>query len=223
VRAPRVDSARDAIGGRREGGAALLIALLTVLVVSAIGAVLISVAIVETTITGAHRYAAEASYAADAAFERALRDLDLLPDWSLALLPPPANVQSTFVDGQLYPSAPDGRQLDVMALTAARQAHSDAQSGPSVFGADSPQWRIYAHSSLAAILPPGTPVQPAYVLVWVSDDGEDGDGDPAIDSNSRIAVFAEAYGSGGARRAIEGSLGRSAQGTLAVLNWRHVH
>ena len=205
---------------KREDGAALVIALLVAVLLGGIGAVVISITITETLIAAAYRNSVETSYAADAAFERALTDLASLPDWSLVLLPAPANVQSTFVDGQARPAAPDGRRLDVDALTQARQAESDARYGPAIFHADAPQWRLFAQSPLSALLPAGAPAQPAYLLVWVADDGLDGDGDPALDSNSTVLVFAEAYGSAGARRSVEAAVGRSAAGTLTLLSWR---
>jgi hypothetical protein len=203
-----------------QHGAALVTALLVTVLLTALGAVIISITITETLIAGAYRHAAEASYAADAAFERALLDLAALPNWSLVLLPPPAHVQSSFVDGQARPRAPDGRSLDVAALTRARQADSDLRHGPHVFADNAPQWRLFAQSSLSSVLPAGAPAQPAYVLVWVADDGPDGDGNPALDSNGRLLVFVDAYGSGGSRRSLEAAVGRSPAGILSVLAWR---
>jgi hypothetical protein len=203
-----------------ESGAALLLALLTIMLLSAVAAVLVNVTTTETMIAAAHRHAQETSYAAESAVERALRDLAELQDWSLALLPSPANVQSTFVDGQLYPVTPAGTQLDVGALTLARQAESDTHAGPSVFSNDSPRWRLYAHAALADIVPVGMPVQPAYVLVWVADDGADGDGDASLDTNGRMLVFADAYGAGGTRRSVEAAIEKTPEGMLKVLTWR---
>ena len=92
--------------------------------------------------------------------------------------------------------------------------------GRGNFGADRPVWRLYAHASLQSILPPGTIAPRAYVLVWVQDDGGDGDGDPAKDSNGIVLVCAEAYGPGGARRRVEASIGRAAPGGVRLLAWR---
>lgn len=207
---------------RDERGAALLAALLLGVLLAGLGATILTVARIETLIVAAHRRTIETSYAAEAAFERALRDLDVLPDWTPVLAPPPANVQSTFVDGSSRPRAPDGRTLDVQALTVGRQTDSDTTAGPGIFGADAPQWRLFAHADLSSILPAGAPSPPAYLLVWVADDGLDGDGDPARDSNGRILVFAEARGAAGARRAVEGVAARCADGVLCVASRRHV-
>jgi hypothetical protein len=203
-----------------QSGAALIVGLLITVLIAGIAAVVITITTTETLISGAHRHVAETTYAADAAFERALAELAALPAWSPLLLAPPANLQSSFVDGQSNPVAPDGRQLDLLALTRARQADSDTRQGTAVFGADRPQWRLFAHTSLAGILPAGTPAPQAYLLVWVADDGTDGDGDACSDTNNRVLVHAEAYGSGAARRSVEALIGRTAEGILQVLSWR---
>lgn len=204
-----------------ERGSAILIALLTTLLLGSIGAALTVVTSTETLIAGAHRHAEEAAAAAEAAFELALHDLAAQATWSSVLAPPPANITSTFVDHQQVVAAPDGRPLDLARLTADRQRDSDAAYG--AFGADSPRWRLFLHSPLQAVLPSGTFAVGAYLVAWVADDGGDGDGDPAADANGRILVHAEAYGAAGARRAIEGAIGRSsAGGALQVLSWREL-
>ena len=205
---------------RDEQGAALIAALLIGILLAGLGAAVINVSSTETLITTAHRNLHETAYAAEAAFERALLDLDLVPDWSLVLASPPSNLQSTFVDGQSHPPAPDGRILDVAALTLRRQADSDDSAGAGTLGADSPRWRLFAHARLDGVLPAGTPAPAAYLLVWVADDGLDGDGDASKDSNGSVLVFAEAYGPGGARRAVDGVAARAADGTIRALSRR---
>jgi hypothetical protein len=206
----------------REKGAALLIAILTTLLLAAMAASLVYVSTTETLISSAFRHGAEASNAADAALERALLDLDLLGSWSAAILPSPANVVSSFADGRTQFVAPDGRRFDLGQLTAQRQRESDATYGSQAFGADSPQWRLYAHAPLSEVLPPASVCQPAYLIVWVADDGWDADGNPSLDSNGRVLIHAEAYGGGGARRAVEASVGRARGGWLQVLTRRAV-
>jgi hypothetical protein len=205
---------------RSEKGAALLIAIITTLLLAALAASLVYISTTETLIASAFRHAEEASNAADAALERALLDLDLLADWSTALLPAPANVPSSFCDARTQFVAPDGRRFDLGQLTTQRQRDSDAMYGVQVFGPDNPQWRLYAHAPLGEILPTGAVSQPAYLIVWVADDGGDGDGNPSIDTNRRVLVHAEAYGSGSARRAVEASVGRTPGGWLQVLTRR---
>jgi hypothetical protein len=200
-----------------ERGVALLLALVTTALLTALAASLLIATSAETLISGSYRASAEAFYAADAALERAIHELSLLPDWTPVLLAPPSNVLGSFDDGSGVATAPDGRPIPVSALTIERQAESDARGN---FGPDRPLWRLYAHASLQSILPPGAIAPPAYVLVWVQDDGGDGDGDPAKDSNGIVLVSAEAYGPGGARRRVEASIGRVAPGGVRLLAWR---
>jgi hypothetical protein len=208
---------------RQERGAALLIALLTLVLLTAIATCLVAVSTTETLISAAHRHSQETLAAAEAALERALHDLAALPDWTPLVAPSPANLTAPYSGRQLTPAAPDGTRLDLARLASERQRDSDAHYGPQAFGADSPQWRLYAHMAFADLLPPALAAPLAYLIVWMADDGEDGDGNPAVDANGRLLVYAEAYGSGAARRGMEASVGRSGNGILQVLAWREVH
>jgi hypothetical protein len=203
-----------------QRGAALLITLLMVVVLGALAAGVVTITITETMISGAHRTAQETAYAAEAALERAIHDLATIGDWSPVLALPPGNLTSTFFDGQLSPTAPDGRRLDTPTLTVERQRNSDARDGPLVTASDWPRWRVYAQGSLDR-LPTRAPGPPAYLIVWVADDRE-GDGDPGRDTNGQILVLAEAYGTGGARRAVEAVIRRSAPGVVQLLTRRAV-
>jgi hypothetical protein len=187
-------------------------------VLGALAAGVITVTITETTIAGAHRSALEASYAAEAALERAIHDLATVTDWSAVLSTPPSSQTSTFLDGHISPDGPDGRRLDVARLGLERQRNSDARDGSFINAADWPRWHLYAQGSLDLLATPATG-PPAYLFVWVADDGE-GDGDPAHDSNDQILVHAEAHGVGGARRSVEAVIRRSGPGVVQVLTRR---
>jgi hypothetical protein len=202
-----------------ERGAALLLALAGTALITAVAASLIVIVLSETRIAGSFRAAQEVLYAADAGLERALHDLAAAPDWT-PLLESPPSLTASFDDGAMVASAPDGRVLSMAALGAERQAVSDASSGPGVFGADSPSWRLFGHGYLADILPPGLVAQPGYVLVWVADDGLDGDGDPSRGRNGRILVYVDAYGVGGARRGIEAAVARAGAAGVRLLAWK---
>ena len=203
-----------------ERGVAVVLALLLALLVGAIAAALVVLTTTETLISASFRHGQESSYGAEAALERALDDLATMPDWSPVLAAAPANVVSSFDDGVASPLAPDGRRLDLARLTADRQRESDVRDGPTVFGADSPRWRLFAHAPLSALLAaPGLDL-PLYLVVWVADDELDGDGDPAVNRNGRIVVWAMAFGAGGARRSVEARVGRRDGGDLQLLAWR---
>jgi hypothetical protein len=203
-----------------ERGAALFIALLVAVILGALAAGLVAVTITETMISSAHRSVQEAAFAAEAGLERAIHDLATVSDWSSVLSAPPANLTSTFMDGLSTIRTPDGRTFEVASLTSERQRTSDARDGPSLAVPDWPLWRLYAQGSLDRLPSPG-PVSPAYLLVWVADDGE-GDGDPGVDSNGQILVHAEAYGASGARRGVEAAIRRAQPPVVQVLARRPV-
>jgi hypothetical protein len=206
-----------------ERGSAILMALLLALLVGAIAAALVAVTTTETLIAASYRHAQEAAFGAEAALERALHDLSIEPDWSRVLAAPPANLTSTFDDGQAAVRGPDGATLDLAQLTAVRQRDSDARYGASTFGADTPQWRLYAHAAPRDLLSARGLEVPLYLVVWVADDESDGDGDASADSNRRILVRAAAYGARGARKAVEARLARTPTGELRLDGWRPVH
>jgi len=70
----------------------------------------------------------------------------------------------------------------------------------------------------------------AYVVVWVSDDPLETDGDPLVDGDETtgsnpgkgiLQVRAQAYGPAGAARIIEMTIRRAAMGNR-VLSWREI-
>lgn len=207
----------DSVSHQR--GVAVLMALLMALLVGAIAAVLITLTTTETIISASFRHAREASYGAEAALERALHDLSTMPDWSMALSPPPVNVTSTLDDGQSYPRGPDGRRIDLAQLTAQRQAESD---GPVVLTADRPVWRLFAHAPLRALSTGQGFDLPLYLVVWIADDESDDDGEPTIDSNQQVLVWAVALGTRGARRSITARIARTGGGDLRLVTRREI-
>jgi hypothetical protein len=204
----------------KERGAALLLALISAALIAAIAASLIVSTSTDLMITGSYRSSLEAMYGVEAGVERAIGELATVPDWSVVLAAPPSNVIASFDDGSAFAAAPDGRRLSVPGLTAARQAVSNTVYGPTEFGADSPAWRLYAHAPLQSQLSPGLIAPPGYILVWVADDGEDGDGDPTKDSNGQLLVYGDAYGVSGSRRAVEIAIARAAPTAIRVLSWK---
>lgn len=211
---------RVVLAASEDTGAALLLAILTTAFVTAVALSLVAVTATDTLISGSHRTGQECLHAAEAGVERALAELAVTPDWSPVLASPPASVVASFSDGAASPRAPDGRPLPLAALTAARQAASDVDAGVAVFGGDRPAWRLYATGSLASLMPAGASAQPAYMLVWVADDGGDGDADPDRDANGRILVHAEAYGMSGGRRIVDVTAARAAPAQIRVVTWR---
>jgi hypothetical protein len=203
-----------------DRGIAVVIALLAMVLLGALAAALVTLTTTETLVSASFRRSLEVAHGAEAALERGLHDLSAMADWSPALAAPPANVTSSFDDGATTPRGPDGRMLDLPRLTADRQRASDARGGPAIFGANSPEWRLFAHAPLRALLAEPGPDLPLYLAVWIADDESDGDGNPDLDTNGRILVGAVAFGAGGARGEVEARIERAVGGELRLLAWR---
>ena len=204
-----------------QRGVAVVIALLIALLISAIAGALVMLTTTETLISASFRQNDEAAYGAEAALERGLHDLATMPNWSPALTASPANATSSFNDGESRPVAPDGRVLDLARLTAARQRESDERYRPAVFGADTPQWRLFAHDFLRGLLngsrsrhssvPGGVGCRRR--VRWRRQ--------PEIDSNGQILIYAVALGAGGARQSVQARVGRAEAGQIRLLAWRN--
>ena len=240
--APRAAHAGDT-ACLREKGIALIVALLATLVLSALGLSLLVMASTETLIAGHYRDGVEAFHAADAGLERAIPELALAPDWSV-VLDSPGGVRSaapsTFGDATVSAVLGDGHTLDLVKLTnllncpqvyppiatLCTAAQMDDAAGSRPWGSNNPRWRLYANGRLSA-LTAGID-SPYYVIVWVADDPAENDGDPARDGMDAanpgagiLQVRSEAFGPGGARRAVEATLGRAGTG-LRIISWRLV-
>lgn len=232
--------------GRRlseEGGVALIISLLAMLLLTALGMSLMLTTTTESMVTGNYRDGIEGLYAADAGIERTMQDLLTVPDWNTVLASTDgvtSSVMSPFTGDTLVPTLTDGRTLDLVKATAAANCPqvspptsggcSSSQMDASIverpWGRNNPRWRIYAHGPVADFLPTGTINSPFYVVVWVADDPSESDcnpsrdGDPPMDCGNGfvppanlgagvIQLRAEAFGPGGAHRAIMTTLART--------------
>ena len=191
-------------GSARERGSALLCTLMVTGVIATLGAALALVVATEAVVAGNYHASQQGLYAAEAGVERTIGELRLLPTWRD--VPGPSFITSAtgFNDGQTVPRAPDGSTLNLVQLTARRQSESDAVYP---IGADRPVWRLYAHAPLDQMVP-GAEVGTAYVVVWLADDPDDLDGNPAVDANDSVMIRAEAFGTRGGKRAVEATIQR---------------
>jgi hypothetical protein len=184
---------------RRDRGSVLLSALLVIVLIATLGAALGLVVSTELTAAANYEGSERALYAADAGIERAIGELRLLSTWARVPTPSSTTSSSDFDDGQSVPRAPDGLTLNLAQLTSGRQAESDTLYPISP---NRPVWHLFAHAPLNRIVPGAAAASP-YVVVWISDDVDELDGDPAIDSNDVVVVHAEAFGIRGGKRAVE--------------------
>jgi type IV pilus assembly PilX-like protein len=201
----------------REDGTALVIALMAVMLLTALGAAVIMVTNTETRISGNYRNGQEALYAADAAVERVVQDLLMVPRWNDILA---GSAQSSFVDGaaNAEKALPGGGVMRLDTATTQLQADSDAGA---VWGANNPRWRLFAWGPLHDMVP-GTEIDsPMYMAVWIADDPADAppdpagnpgtvpDGNPLVDANGTLTLHAEAFGPGLTRKVIEVTVART--------------
>jgi len=203
-----------------ERGTALIIALMAMMLLTALGAAVVMVSNTETHIAANYRNSQEALYAADAAVERVVQDLLLVPRWNDIL---GGTAQSGFVDGAMTSAKtlPGGGTMTLCCgpNTATAQLQSETDT-LNQWGANNPQWKLFAWGPLGDMLPNQQIDSPMYVAVWVADDPADGvpdvngiaatpDGNPLADANGTLTLHAEAIGPSGTRKVIEVTVART--------------
>jgi type IV pilus assembly PilX-like protein len=130
-----------------ERGVALIVVMLVMMALSALGMSLALVTSTERQVTATYRDGMAVLYAADAALERVLPDLE---------------ATSSFIDGPPGPRRmPDGTLIDLHDLTS---MVSEARSGGV------PPWQLFGHGplSIATAHSPGV-----YAIVWRAADPSD--------------------------------------------------
>jgi hypothetical protein len=208
---------------KNERGAALVVSLMAMLLLSALGLALVMTTMTETKIAGNFTVGQEAMYAADAAIERAMQDVLTVADWDAMLA---GSVKSAFVDG-----APGNRDIGggySFSLTEATNVMNcnktatctatemDTTTEDRPWGANNPRWQLYAHGPVNNFLSTGTLNSNLYVVVWVADDPSETDNLPLQDGNTStnpgtgvITMRAAAYGANGVNRIIDVTLSRT--------------
>jgi hypothetical protein len=210
-----------------ERGIALVVALMTMLLLTALGIALTLVTATETKISGNHRAGSEALYAADAAVERVMQDLLTVPDWNRIL---DGSLSSSFIDGAPGVRQTTAGEINLIEatnmvrcgkLTACTDADMDLPTDERPWGKNNPRWQLYAYGPVVDLLPSETINSDNYVIVWVADDPAECDDNPAQDGGPPgasctlnlgggvISMLAHAYGAGGVRRVIETTVART--------------
>jgi hypothetical protein len=197
---------------KNEEGSALIIALMAMMLLTALAAVVIMVSSTEVKIAGNYNNAQETLYAADAAVERVVQDLLLVPRWNDILT---GTVKSALIDGSANTAkaVPGGQAIllcdagcGTNSATGQLQAATDALNQ---WGANSPKWRLFAYAPLKDMLPDVTIDSPSYIAVWIADDPAEIDGDPQADTNGTLTLHAEAFGPTGTHKVIEVTVART--------------
>jgi hypothetical protein len=190
---------------RNQQGTALIIALMAMMLLTALGATVVMVTRTETAIANNYRNSQEALYAADAAIDRVVQDLLMVPRWNDMLA---GTTTSSFMDGSASSSKtlPGGGTLTLTSATAELQSVTDTANA---WGANNPQWKLFAWGPLSEVASNITIDSPMYVAVWVADDPAETDNDPLSDSNGVLTLHAEAIGPAGTRKTIEVTVART--------------
>ena len=221
----------------REHGIAVIVAVMTTMVMLALGSALVLLTMSETAIASNFRMSSEALYAAEAIAERAMSDVTRARDWSRILN---GSVRGTFVDG--LPSGPrtlsDGTTIDLTQITnlancervtTCRGADMDAITTERPWGRNNPRWQLYAFGTLESLIGTGLRTSPAYVVAFVSDDPTENDDDPATDGGipatgepanpgaGRLMIRAQVFGA-----TAQSSVEMTVQRTLRIVSWREV-
>ena len=97
-----------------EGGVAMVIAMMALLLMTALGVALVLSTSSETIIATAYRSGSEALYAADAIVERAMDDLLTVTDWNRLLADPP-DPRSSMARRTASERLPGGSTIDLTA------------------------------------------------------------------------------------------------------------
>jgi hypothetical protein len=181
---------------------ALVLVLLFVAFAGALAGVLVLVSAGESLVASHAARAVQAQAAATAIVELVALDLQGIANWDLVLS---GAVTSNLSNPAGCPAGPTGLPLNLAAATAAVQARSDAAAA---WGADRPAWRLFASGPLAGLAQLPAPHTGLCLAAWVADDGGDGDGDPARDTNGIVQVWGEARGPDGTKRAVTAAFAR---------------
>ena len=214
---------------RREDGIAVIVALMAMMLMTALGMSLVLTTTSETMIAGNFRAGGEALYAADAILERSMDDLLTIPDWNKLL---DGSLQSGFIDGP--PSGertlPDGTKVNLSEVlsfancekpTTCSAADMNAFTEMRPWELNNPRWQLFAYGNVGDLLPTGTINSPFYVVVMIGDDPSETDDDPAIDGGPHVAPWtkndgrgvialrAEAFGPRGSHKIVEMTIAKT--------------
>ena len=211
-----------------ERGVALIIALLAMLLMTALGMALMLTSQTEMLIGANYRDSVEGGYVADAGIERVMQDVLTIPDWNTILTTPDgvrAGMTSGFIEGSTSATLPDGHTIDLAKATnmincnkttTCSDTDMNASTGDRPWGANNPRFRLFAWGPVNDLIPTSTVNSPFYVAVWIGDDAAETDADPSKDGvdatnpgSGVLTLRAEAFGPGGSHRVIEATIART--------------
>jgi hypothetical protein len=216
-----------------DRGTALLTALIVLAIVAAMGLGLALTTSLEPLAAANYEASRSARLAAEAGVAIAVHELAGIGDWDLAL---GGLVTSAVLErGDTAVDLPDGSRAGLRELTDRANCgragpcpdiERNAFTAARPWGPNNPQWRVFGHGRPDRLVPEGTGLPPTVVVVWISDDPADVDGDPLRDSGIGpggewrpggcvLAVRAEAFGPRFAHCTVVATVARPAPGCAA--------
>jgi hypothetical protein len=218
-----------------DRGVALIVAMLLMVLLSALGLSLTMVTTTEARVAHSYSSGRESFYAADAALELAVSELAQQPDWNRVL---DGTASSSFVDPSVasrpWPGGQGRTSAEATALvtcgrTTCSTTDMDARTSGRPWGSNNPRWRLFAFGPLSAMSRSGAIDSAEYVAVWVGDDPLENDDDPLVDGDESrgpnpgrgvLSLLVQAYGVSTVR-VVEATVARAANG-VRVVSWREV-
>ena len=196
---------------RGESGAALVIVMMTIALLTALGSALTLATIAETAIAANYRDASEAFYAAEAAVEFAMQEVATVSDWRDVVAAPG---RSTFVDGP----AAGPRTVGAVILDLGDATTNVNAAGAGAPGSTDTDWLLYAFGRFRDLVPSSLRRSQIYVVVWVADrSGAPGEETSAPEA---LSILGQAYGGRGSRRTVEVVVERDGAGLVQTRLWR---
>jgi hypothetical protein len=200
--------------GVRDEGAALVVVLLLGVLLLALGTSVAVLADVETLVASNHRDSLIVRHAAEAAADVVAQELAQAANWTSALT---GSVSSLLAGPLVAPATSGGAVVEAATFTALLQQMT---YGGGSWGADTPRWHLFAHGVPGVDLPFAGLSGQVYVLVWLSDDIAESDGDPQVDSNGTVVVRARALGPRRSQCDVQLVLARAAPGIVRRVSSR---
>jgi len=224
---------------------AVVVALMSMLLMSALGAALVLTTSAETAIAAHFRDAQNGVYSAEATVELVIAEIGPQPDWTplldgsfqSALAREPSAGSWTFADGSSLDLDRLINRLNCRNASGCTATSLAALTPQRPWGANNPVWQLYAYGPLAAFLrdlpgaPGGANDASQYVVVLLADDPSENDGDPRRDGSAAanagsgvVVVRGESFGPRGSHQVVEATIGRTTGDTTSngvqVRAWR---
>jgi len=226
---------------------AVVVALMSMLLMSALGAALVLTTSAETAIAAHFRDAQVGVYAAEAALALAIAEIATQSDWTPLLDGSLASALAREAPAGAWRLA-DGSSLDldrlINRLNCGNAVGCTASSLVALtprrpWGANNPVWQLYAYGPLNLF--PGLPSLPGpsggasdasqYVVVLLADDPSENDGDPRRDGSDAanagsgiVVVRGESFGPLGSHHVVEATVARTTPETtpnsVRIQAWR---